>query len=333
MRNIFRKVVIFLIGLTLTGIGMMGGYTYYQMNQLTMDISKTKESLGISDDTKKEIQSIQEQAGISEKGIINIALYGIDSRDKNDSSNSRSDSVIILTIDKTHNKIKLSSIMRDTYVKIDGHGKDKLTHAYAFGGPQLAIKTLNQNLGLNIEDFVTVDFFGLENIIDSMGGINLSVKQNEVNEINKFIKEVAILENKTPVLLKHSGMQHMNGMQAVAYGRIRHVGNGDYERTDRQREVLSAMFDKIKSLGPNQFIKLVPECSKYIKTSLSLTKMMSIGTEVLKNKSISIEQQRFPKNEHSKEETINKVWYLVADLNKTKTSLRDFIYEVNLNKK
>ena len=114
--------------------------------------------------------------------IINIAFFGVDRRAVNEAS--RSDSIMILSIDEMHKKIKMSSIMRDTYVEIKNHGQTKINHAYAYGGPQLAIRTLNENFNLDIRDYVTVDFFNFEKIIDAIGGVTIDVKQDEISLIN-----------------------------------------------------------------------------------------------------------------------------------------------------
>lgn len=115
---------------------------------------------------------------VSDNNIKNIALFGVDS---SDGGYGRSDSILILTIDKINNELKLSSIMRDSYVYIPGYGNDKITHAYAYGGPQLAIKTLNENFNLDIEDFATVDFESFPKIIDALGGIDINITQEEID--------------------------------------------------------------------------------------------------------------------------------------------------------
>ncbi len=149
------------------------------------------------------------------------------------SERGRSDSIIILSIDYVHNKLKLSSVMRDTYVYVEGHGNTKINHAYAYGGPVLAIKTLNSNFDLNIKDFVAVDFEGFKKIIDILGGVEIEIKDYEL----PTMETVGIYE---------AGIYNLNGEQALAYSRIRKQGSGDYERTDRQRRVLEALFRKDK---------------------------------------------------------------------------------------
>ncbi len=137
------------------------------MNQV--DIPKTDGDLGIKDGIRED------------KNIINIALLGIDRRSPNE--RGRSDSMMIATIDKIHKTIKLTSLMRDTYVDIPGRDKDKLNHSYAFGGPELVIKTINENFDMNIREFAAVDFQGFIEIIDILGGVEIEIKSNELSHV------------------------------------------------------------------------------------------------------------------------------------------------------
>nr|WP_281418728.1 LCP family protein [Clostridium frigoris] len=134
---------------------------------------------------------------------------------------SLSDSIMIVSIDSNNKKIKISSIMRDTYVKIKGHGQTKITHAYAYGGPQLAIRTINENFNLNIRDYITLDFFSFEKIIDAIGSVSIDIKQDEISPINDKIVEVSKIEKKSVPKITKPGLQNLNGLQAVAYTRVR----------------------------------------------------------------------------------------------------------------
>ena len=173
-----RKILILFIVIGILGF-TFGAYGFSLLDKIqNTKISQSDEELGITVDNQK-----------SDK-VINIALFGLDKRNKSD--RGRSDSIMIASIDKEFNKIKLTSIMRDTYVDIPGRGMDRINHTYAFGGPELAIKTINQNFDMNIRDFATVDFFGLEKIIDVMGGVEIEVKSNEVKYINSGVNSLYI---------------------------------------------------------------------------------------------------------------------------------------------
>ena len=151
---------------------------------------KTPAALGISPKTQKRISALTNPP-------INLALFAVDRRNKNDEGNS--DVIIIITIDQVTRKIKMSSIMRDTYVNIEGKGMDKINAAFALGGLQLAIKTINQNFDMDIQDYINVDFFGTAKMIDALGGVEINVKPEEIPYLNNYLKEISIIENIPPV--------------------------------------------------------------------------------------------------------------------------------------
>ena len=178
----------------------------------------------------------------------NIVLFGVDAR-ANTYDNTRSDCIIIASINQDTKDVKLTSIYRDTYVYIDGHGYDKITHAYAYGGPELAINTINKNFDLNISEFVAVNFDAVVDIIDAVGGVNIKIESAELNYINDYIRAVDQQMGTSTSKITKTGNQNLSGVQALAYSRIRYTAGGDYKRTERMRDVLNAGFDKIKTLS------------------------------------------------------------------------------------
>lgn len=274
-----------------------------------------------------------EKNNAKENKITNIALFGIDvGRQKYEAAHS--DAIMILSIDKVHKKIKLSSFIRDTYVNIDGHGKGRINAAYMFGGPQLAIKTINKNFNMDIRDYYTVNFSGLADIIDGVGGLDVNVKKNEINEINKYASEIAKIKKQRPTPITRAGMQRLNGKQAVAYARIRKVGNGDFDRTERQKEVLTALIVKIQNQGSGKYPYLISKMLPYVETSMSKSEIVKTGTDVFTAGISSVEWCRFPVNGNYEGKIINKAWYLITDINATRKHLHKFIYDdVNPTKK
>lgn len=258
--------------------------------------------------------------------VRNIALLGLDTRQDNDVG--RSDAIVILTIDKEHKKIKLTSIARDTYVSIDGHSKDKLTHAYAYGKSQLSVKTLNQNFDLEISDYVAMNFYGLAHVIDYIGGIDINVTEAEKNELNKNIfPEMRSLKMECPNITA-AGEQRLNGAQAVCYSRIRHI-DSDVQRGNRQKTVLIAMFNKAKSMGALKLPQFAQMFLKECETSLSTNDIMALGSWGLVA-SPEFEQLSVPnENIPSSGKIINGVWYYVYDLETAKKNIKDFIFEEN----
>ena len=190
-KRVVVYVVLALLLLALIAFGAVYGIYSGFRNDIDED------NLGITPD-------IEEKYG--ETDIFNVALFGVDTRDEN-SFSGRSDSIIIVSVDKANKTVKLSSILRDSYVAIDGHKNQKITHAYAFGGAELAIKTINQNFGMNITDYVTVNFFKLAEAIDILGGVDVEVSEKERKEINNIGDD----DNRNFPYLESSGMVHLNG--------------------------------------------------------------------------------------------------------------------------
>ena len=249
------------------------------------------------------------------EGVINIALYGVDSR--NNDYTGRSDAILICSINGETGKIKLISIARDTYVSVPGYYNTKINHAYAYGGPELAIQTLNENFGMDVTDYVTVNFESLADIIDEMGGVMIDVTEEERFQINAY------LQRGEP--LKEIGMVNLTGAQAVSYSRIRKI-DSDSMRASRQREVLAAMFDKALDINPLNYPSYVRKFAPMVETSLSNDEILKMATVGLKNP--TLEQAAFP-NDHiySSGQTIDGGWYYVYDLEQATDMLHQYIYE------
>lgn len=309
--------VIIVFAALFAGIGI---YSYSLLNKIkSTELPKDNSSLGIKEEAVQQIEKEDPK-----KDVVNIALFGLDRRSKDEAS--RSDSIIVASIDYNHNKIKLSSIMRDTYVNVPGHGMTKITHAYAYGGPELAIKTLNENFNLNIKDYVTVDFFSLEKIIDTLGGVTIDVRKEELPYINSYMKEVTNIEKEKITPVTSSGSINLNGLQAVAYSRIRYIGN-DFERTERQRKVLTQILIKVQEAGITKYPSLVSTLLPYVETSINKGEIISLGAGILSSGMKTIDQERFPADGNWKDLMINHVYYLGTDLKLTTDQLHKFIYE------
>ncbi len=250
--------------------------------------------------------------GVIDEKIVNVALFGIDSRDK-DSFEGLSDSIMIMSLNTETKKVKIISLMRDTLVPIEKDGKtsyNKLTTAYKTGGPELAIKTINQCFGLDISEYATVNFYGMADIIDAVGGIDATLTEREVKArgnnnhgINDMIEEVCIYMDEDPkdYYITVSGDQHLNGIQAVAYARIRYVPNiwgtnNDYGRTDRQRYVMEQLFNKATKMKKSQYIKLAKALIPCSETSLSYSDILNLAVNILLH-SPTFEQSRIPQDD------------------------------------
>ena len=191
----------------------------------------------------------------------NIAIFGIDSRADTYSKGNRSDCIIIASMNNETKEVKLVSVYRDTYVQIEGHGLDKITHAYSYGEAPLAIKTLNTNFDLNITEFVTVNFDAVKDIIDDIGGISMNITSEEVSHIPGITK---------------AGTYTLTGEQALAYARIRYASGGDYKRTERMRDVLTAVVNKVKTFNVSQLNKFIDDVLPKVYTNITASDIFSM---------------------------------------------------------
>ena len=315
--NLWGKILFGVSVILIMGVGIALGTVYKTLSKLD-NVDIKNEDLGIvSDEELKKYNNYEK--------ITNIALFGIDSED----GLGRSDSIMIATIDPVHDKLKISSIMRDSYVNIDGHGYDKINHAYAFGRAPLSIKTINETFGLNIEDFIAVDFASLPIIIDMLGGIELNITNEELTEINNIIPHLNQVNSAFSPLLTHTGVQKLDGIQAVAYTRIRHATGGDYVRTERQRIVLSSLFNIALSINPSQYLGLINDVLPLVKTSLDTNDILSLITKVATMSGGTLEQERFPRDGYCQSEMINEIYYLTFDESSTKQQMMDYIFDDN----
>ncbi len=208
---------------------------------------------------------------------INIALFGVDSQQNDLQENTRSDSMIIASVNRKTHKVTLTSLYRDTYVEIEGHGMTKLNHAYAFGGPELAVNTINTNFDLNIQDFVTVNFMALANTIDALGGIRINITEEELDWVNAYSKDVARINGTKFKKIKRAGKQKLNGTQATGYCRVRYTSGGDFTRAKRQRRVIMAIFRKAKKADPFTLLEVMNTIFPQIYTSLSTKDMLALA--------------------------------------------------------
>ncbi len=258
------------------------------------------------DESKLEIEEeTKEQLG----GYRNIALFGLDSRvqdiEETYSRGNRSDCIMILSVNESTKEAKLISVYRDTYVNIDGHGLDKINHAYSFGGPELALATLNKNLDLDIDEFVTVNFTAVASLVDAVGGIDVELTSEEVKYINGYIKGTSKNTGMEADLIKEPGLHHLNGVQAVAYGRIRYTSGGDAKRTERMRVVAQKAFTKFKDLDRKTMNKVVDDLLPQISTNISKDEIYKTIRNVKKYKVADSDGWPY----YNEGAMLNKVWY------------------------
>ena len=226
--------------------------------------------------------------GVEEKleGYRNILIVGLDTRENEDESYSKSDAIIIATIKEDNGKVRLTSVYRDTLLDLEEqkgkHRLDKLTHQYMYGDPLSLIRTLNRNMDLNIKEYVKVNWETVADATDNMGGLELTIKDYEIKEMNKYIKSTNKTLHGDKTKIKKAGKQTLNGIQTVTYCRIRKVGNGDYERTERMRKTMKAAFKKTKTMSLGELNDLAEEILPEIGTNITGKKIVGLAVGTLR---------------------------------------------------
>ena len=275
-KNKFLRVlkvigIIFLILILLASGVAIGGYLYVRNNLLgSMNyVEIKKEDIEVNEGVEEEL-----------KGYRTIALFGVDSREDELQSGTRSDGIILATVDQKNKTVKLVSVYRDTYLQISGGSLDKVTHAYAYGGAAKSISTLNTNLDLNITEFATVNFDSLVDIVDTIGGVQIKIEPEEVKYINDYITATGQIVGKSSKTIPQAGTYTLDGVQAVAYSRIRYTAGGDYKRTERMRTVLAAIGNKAKTLNVTQLNNLAKIILPKVYTNISSDEIISMLPQV-----------------------------------------------------
>lgn len=303
MKKKTKITIISIVTVLLLIVGGVGIYVYSTLSKLNT-VETSKEDLGIKKETDDKLSKHSD--------ITNIALFGIDAPEGNI---GRSDSIMILTIDKTKNELKVSSIMRDSYVDIPGHGMDKINHAFAYGDSVLALKTINQNFDLNIDKFVAVNFTSLPTVIDAIGGIDINITE----------EEFGILTN-AGVQLTGAGVQHLNGADALEYSRIRYAEGGDFQRTSRHRTILMGIFQKAKTISPTEYPSLLNTFLPLISTNVGSSELLSLGNSMISVDASTIKESRFPEDTTCEGKMIDDVYYLTFDKDATTKAIHNFIF-------
>lgn len=215
-------------------------------------------------------------------GYKNIALFGVDSRTGDLETGTNSDTIMIASINNDTKEIKLVSVYRDTYLDTTLGYYTKATETYGAGGAQASVNMLNKNLDLDITDYVTVDFNAVAAAVDAVGGIDLTIEEDEVTFLNDYLVETSqVLGIDSYENIPGPGTYHMDGLHALAYCRIRYTTGNDFKRTERQRTVLTKLIDAAKSAGVLQLNALIDKLFPMIYTSLSPTEILNLATNSL----------------------------------------------------
>lgn len=279
-------------------------------------VKLNQNDLGINSDVNANLSKFT--------GIHNIYLFGVD---EPQGVPGRSDAIMVMSVNDTKHTLKLVSILRDSLVPIPGHGMGKVNSAYYYGGPQLAMKTLNQNYDLNIHNFISVNFTTLPEIINALGGIQVNLTADEVKAIQPPYNQLKTLDHMpdAPAINK-TGPQTLNGIQTMAYLRIRHYTGGDYARTYRQRQVIDQLFKKVKTTSVSNYPELLNKIAPALETNMTDSQIWQFGEEILATGSTNITEARVPVDSNCVGKTINGLWFLTFNQEETNKNLYNFIY-------
>lgn len=255
---------------------------------------------------------------VNDSMVLNVLLIGSDSMSVGDGG--RSDSMILLSLDARHKKIKLTSLMRDLWVTIPGHGQDRLNASYAFGGPQLTIETIARNFGILVDRYAVVDFEGFLKIIDILGGVDLELTADECAYINKYSQDKHTLRG--------SGIKHLTGLQALHYSRDRNSIGSDYDRTSRQRNLLKALVTQMKSANLAQITEVLAQIGPLVTTNFKTNEVSRMATHAMTYLKYPVEEFRLPTDDNVRNETYSgKMVLVINNTAKAKQDIYNFIYE------
>ncbi|MDO4287883.1 MAG: LCP family protein [Eubacterium sp.] len=282
-KPLWKRIVKLLIVLLL----IAAAFTFYNVKfaNLNRDLSGRASLYNISDSAAQMAKNHR---------IVNVAIFGVDGRD--DVEGNRSDSIMIASADFEHGAIKVTSLMRDSYVYInDDYDYDKLNAAYSYGGAELALKTINQNFDTAISDYVTIDFTAMVEMVNAVGGVTINIEsEDELYWVNQYLMDVNDKVHTSSPDVPGTGAQLLDGSQALAYCRIRYIGNGDFDRTQRQRAVFEQVLAKAMDLNPVAQYNLLMKVLPYTETSLSTSELIKYASNAMFMSGHEIQQMQMP---------------------------------------
>ena len=315
----WKKIVVGLLACVLI-VGSAGAGAVAAIYKVgTGRINKGKEEDSLKSANVSETDLVYDQ------DVINLLLIGADKRES-EASMGRSDSVMIGTIDLKNKTLKLTTLMRDMYIEIPGHGYNKFNAAYAFGGPKLTYETLANTFDVKLDGYVVVDMKVFRDVVDKIGGVDLELTKEEATYLQTAYKTSKHGETEVK-----EGMNNMTGYQALAYSRIRQDITGDFGRTDRQRKVIMSIYDKVMELNIGALTDLVFDSLSDITTDLDEAHIRSLLTSVVTMGKVSIEQHRIPMEETYETGRVSDMggmWVIYPDYDVNKAALQYFMFGI-----
>lgn len=286
-----RRIILFAV--EMVALVVLGVVLWAVMKQTSMQKINVKEEDIVINDTVEN--------NVAMKGYRNIALFGLDARDKNLGKGNRSDTIMIASINLDTGEVKLCSVYRDTYMNLGNDKYSKCNAAYASGGPEQAISMLNMNLDMNITDYVSIGFNGMIDVVNSLGGVEIDIREDEIKYLNDYQASMFSTETKERltndyVKVTQPGVQTLNGLQATAYCRIRYTAGDDFKRAERQRTVLLAILEKARTASVGTLNDTLDKVFPNVATNLDTKEMLSVLKDLASYKVVATDGFPFETN-------------------------------------
>lgn len=259
------RILIILIILIVVVVGVLVGYVYNKLSKL--------------DYQANGLDNVEVNEGVENSGYLNIALFGIDARSNNYNGGSGSDSIMVISINEKTKEVKMASVLRDSYLCYEDNQYTKITDTYRKYGPEKTVSVLNKNLDLDISEYVTINFEVVADVVNYVGGVQVTIGNADLQYINGYIDESSHVTGIKSSHIEKAGTYNLDGIQALAYARIRYVGT-DVNRAERQREVLMKAFDKVKKMNAVKLNGLVDKILPKVKTTLDKSEIINLALGV-----------------------------------------------------
>lgn len=315
-KKVIINITIAVLSIILAAGGSFMVYAYNVLDNMNFENTSSNSQSNASSTTG----NLSSYSGnlLNDPMVLNVMLFGSDSYSAGDGG--RTDTMLMVSVDNRHKKLKLTSFMRDMWIQIPGHGSDRLNAAYAIGGPSLSIETIERNMGVHIDRYVVADFVGFEQIVNNLGGIDMYLTEDECEYLNTHCDD--------PNPLYGEGVRHLSGLQALNHARNRDSLGSDFDRTSRQRDVISAIVSKLKTASLGQITSIISQSGPLITTNLKKNEIAALVPNSLMYLNYEIEEFRIPEPENYSDIVVNGAQVLgINDMERCRYDLARFIYE------
>lgn len=257
-------------------------------------------------------------------GMYRLLIVGVDTDDPR--IRGRSDTMMLAVLDARNKQLKLISFMRDMYVQIPGHGHNRMNAAYVYGGAEALKNTLEKNFHVQADGYIAVNFAMMITLIDAIGGVDIEVEEQELKPLNGIL-EYYNYQNGKPEAegrLEQAGMQHLSGLQAMSYSRIRKI-DGDYERVGRQQRVMMAIFNRMKNMQSEELMDIMMQQIDFVATDVTIATAVSMMQDVVAMDTIDTRYLRIPVSRSSRNTVLNKAYFIIPNLGKNQKAISEFL--------